>query len=82
MKKKDEVTFELVQELLKMMKENKEFLANMVRSNQNMEDTMLNVLLAIRQNEYLQAYYPAQLGHPDIKVVGHHPASPFAPKSK
>jgi hypothetical protein len=33
----------------------------------------LNVLLAIRQNEYLQAWYPAQQGYPEMKVVGSHP---------
>jgi len=38
------------------------------------DDTLLNVLLAIRQNEYLQAYYPAQNGFPEMKVVGMHPA--------
>lgn len=38
-----------------------------------MEETMRNVLLAIRQNEYLQAWYPAQQGSPEMKVVGSHP---------
>lgn len=38
------------------------------------DDTLLNVLLAIRQNEYLQAYYPAQHGYPEMKLTGTHPA--------
>lgn len=37
------------------------------------EQTMVNVLAAIRQNEYLQAYYPAQGGIPEMKVSGKHP---------
>lgn len=37
------------------------------------EDTLCNVLLAIRQNEYLQAWYPEQKGYPAQKVVGQHP---------
>lgn len=42
---------------------------------ENSEETLLNVLLAIRQNEYLQAWYPAQKGHSEMKVVGKHPAA-------
>lgn len=38
------------------------------------EDALLNVLLAIKQNEYLQAYYPEQLGYQAMKVVGSHPS--------
>lgn len=41
--------------------------------NQNVEATLCNVLLAIRQNEYLQAWYPAQQGYPEMKVTGKHP---------
>lgn len=37
------------------------------------EQTLCNVLLAIRQNEYLHAWYPAQGGEPEQKVVGRHP---------
>ena len=40
---------------------------------ENVEDTLLNVLVAIRQNEYLQAWYPPQKGHPAMKVIGTHP---------
>lgn len=37
------------------------------------EETLRNVLVAIRQNEYLQAYYPEQAGYPAMNVVGQHP---------
>ena len=43
-------------------------------TNKNVEETVCNVLLAIRQNEYLQAYYPEQLGFKEMKVVGKHPS--------
>lgn len=36
----------------------------------NVDETLCNVLLAIRQNEYLQAYYPAQNGQPAQMVTG------------
>lgn len=50
------------------------FLKQLAVSNDNVSDTLLNVLLAIRQNEYLQAWYPAQHGFSDMKVSGTHPA--------
>lgn len=42
-------------------------------ANEIVEESLQNMLLAIRQNEYLQAWYPAQQGHPEMKVVGPHP---------
>jgi lipoate synthase len=36
----------------------------------NVDETLCNVLLAIRQNEFLQAYYPAQNGQPSQMVTG------------
>ncbi len=39
----------------------------------DIQDCQLNVLSAIRQNEYLQANYHAQQGYPAMKVAGHHP---------
>jgi len=50
------------------------FLNALQKSNSNVEETLCNVLLAIRQNEYLQAWHPAQHGYPDMKVTGKHPA--------
>lgn len=41
--------------------------------NEDIEETLTNVLLAIRQNEYLQAWYPSQGGYPEMKVTGNHP---------
>lgn len=37
---------------------------------QTADETLCNVLLAIRQNEFLQAYYPAQNGQPAQRVTG------------
>lgn len=45
-------------------------LESVKKTNETVEETLLNVLLAIRQNEYLQAWYPAQNGRPEQKVVG------------
>jgi hypothetical protein len=50
------------------------YLNELKKSNQNVDETLCNVLLAIRQNEFLQAWYPAQHGYPDLKVTGKHPA--------
>ena len=41
--------------------------------NDNVDCTLRNVLLAIRQNEYLQSWHPEQAGFPEMKVVGKHP---------
>lgn len=54
--------------------EHRAFLKEISRINGNVDETLGNVLLAIRQNEYLQAYYPAQNGFPELKVVGCHPS--------
>ena|ERR1700722_738102 len=50
------------------------YLNELKKSNQNVDETLCNVLLAIRQKEFLQAWYPAQQGYPDMKVTGKHPA--------
>ena len=50
------------------------YLKSLKHSNENVEETLANVLLAIKQNEYLQAWYPAQHDYPDLKVTGKHPA--------
>jgi hypothetical protein len=47
----------------------------MKRSHESLDETVCNVLLAIRQNEYLQAWYPASKGHSEMKVIGQHPAN-------
>jgi len=58
-------------------------LKSVANISDNAEQTLLNVLLAIRQNEYLQAWYPAQEGEPETYVVGHHRLrNPQAKESK
>lgn len=65
-------------ETLEMFKkscnEHTKYLGELARTNENVSDTLLNVLLAIRQNEYLQAWYPPQQGFPEMKVSGSHPS--------
>jgi N-glycosylase/DNA lyase len=65
--------FEMFRELRKLLREYQDFLKKSTSTNENIEKTLLNVLLAIRQNEYLQAWYPEQLGFPSMKVSGIHP---------
>ena len=55
------------------IKEHDSLINHIKQTNENVEQTLINVLLAIRQNEYLQAWYPAQNGEPETKVVGLHP---------
>ncbi len=64
----------LITESSKTYVKQEEFLRGIKSTNENIEDTLLNVLLAIRQNEYLQAWYPQQQGYPAMKVAGTHPA--------
>lgn len=44
------------------------------KTHQMIEETLNNVLVAIKQNEYLQAWYPEQHGYTAGKVTGMHPA--------
>lgn len=55
------------------IQKHEKYLKDLRTTNQNVEETLLNVLLAIRQNEYLQAWSPEQKGYPEMKVVGIHP---------
>lgn len=43
------------------------------KTNQIAEETLSNVLLAIRQKEFLHAWYPQQGGYLEMNVVGQHP---------
>jgi hypothetical protein len=61
-------------EMRKLLQAQEKSLEENNRVTQNVDESLGNVLLAIRQNEYLQAYYPAQLGFPEMKVTGKHPA--------
>lgn len=48
-------------------------MVELTKLNDSIDETLGNVLLAIRQNEYLHAWYPEQQGHAEMKVVGRHP---------
>ena len=62
-------------EMNQRLNQHREDILAMKKTFDSVEDTLLNVLLAIRQNEYLQANYPAQHGFPELKVTGTHPAN-------
>jgi hypothetical protein len=64
-------TFKLIR---KQINEHSAGLERITKINETVEETLGNVYLAIRQNEYLQAYYPEQHGIKAMKVVGVHPA--------
>jgi hypothetical protein len=50
------------------------FLTKVLKTMETIDETMGCILCAIRQNEYLQTYYPAQHGFPAMKTTGLHPA--------
>ena len=64
----------LLVQIKKSMKCQEEVLRENCRHTANVDESLGNVLLAIRQNEYLQAWHPAQHGFPEMKVAGKHPA--------
>lgn len=77
-KKNLNLLIELNKSLVHVQKKMGEYDARLVKIteiNSFAEETFSNVLLAIRQNEFLQAYYPPQKGYPEMKVVGRHPCS-------
>ena len=49
--------------------ENRETLFTVKTTNENVDATLCNVLLAIRQNEYLQAWYPEHAIKPIPKKI-------------
>lgn len=57
----------------KKFKKMEKILKSMEKTNEINGETMTNVLFAIQQNEFFQAYYPAQQGYPAMKVTGSHP---------
>ena len=50
------------------------YLQEIARKMSDVDETMGNVLMAIRQNEFLQAHYPEQHGFSAMNVIGKHPA--------
>lgn len=72
----EEITKENQESILLIKKEISSYetkIREMAEIMTNVDETLGNVFLAIRQNEYLQAYYPEQLGYPTMKVAGTHP---------
>jgi hypothetical protein len=60
-------------ELKKMLSDYENRLIKITEINIAAEETLTNVLLAIRQCEFLQAWYPPQSGYPAMKITGRHP---------
>ena len=56
------------------LKNHTDQLTEITRINCNVDETLGNTLLAIRQNQFLQAYYPAQHGFSEMHVTGLHPS--------
>lgn len=63
----------LLDEVKKMILSHDKILKSVAEVSASSDQTLMNVLLAIKQNEYLQAWYPAQGSYPAMKVVGKHP---------
>lgn len=51
-------TFNLMREIKKEKDDNYGLMKKVIYTNECVDQTLCNVLLAIRQNEYLQAWYP------------------------
>jgi hypothetical protein len=62
-----------LKECVSDIQKHEKYLSDLKETNRNVEETLINVLLAIRQTEILQAWYPAQKGFPEMKVIGSHP---------
>lgn len=73
MEEKLEKNSTTILEMKKILTSYEERMVKITEINIAAEETLTNVLLAIRQNEYLQAWYPAQAGYPDLKITGRHP---------
>lgn len=65
---------ELATKILKDVSGYSALMLRMEKALEATEETLMNVLVAIRQQEHLQAWYPAQKGYPEMKVVGRHPS--------
>jgi hypothetical protein len=67
MNKKEE---RILKKIEGIMKRHEGMLNQILTVNQCVDECLCNVLLAIRQNEFFQAWYPAQNGKKEQKVVG------------
>ena len=74
-KKNNETARDILQTIVGHEKQLKEF----NKQSQTIDETLCNVLLAIRQNEYLQAWHSPQHGFPEMKITGKHPAKGAKP---
>lgn len=63
-----------IEEVRNMLHSYSEILSESTRMNQSVDETLGSVLLAIKQNEYLQTYYPKQHGFEAGKYTGQHPS--------
>ena len=62
----------LIREIHTILASYSDFFKEHQRLISNADETLGSVLLAIRQNEYLQAYYPEQNGFKAGKFIGQH----------
>lgn len=60
--------------LIKMFKSHEDILHGVLIKMENIDEMMGCILVAVRQNEYLQTYYPSQHGFPAGKYIGIHPS--------
>lgn len=61
-------------QILKTFRAHEDILHGILIKMENIDEMMSCILIAVRQNEYLQTYYPAQNGMPAGKYVGIHPS--------
>ncbi len=53
---------EAQREIFQIIKGHENYLDTLKKQNETLDETVCNVLLAIRQNEYVQAWYPNKAG--------------------
>lgn len=58
----------------KILKSQDEYMKQNNHLHKMVDESLGNMLLAIKQNIFLQAWFPEQLGFPEMKVTGRHPA--------
>lgn len=63
-----------VSKIMNKVDSHEKFLKDILGKMESIDEMMGLILVAIRQNEYLQAYYPEQHGFPAGKYAGLHPA--------
>lgn len=63
-------TQDFFKQMMEQLSSQTNILQKVVDINTNVEETLCNVLVAIRQNEYLQAWYPPQQGNSEQYVAG------------